>query len=252
MLSKAIAVFIVCVLAIGLVGNGYAHKAEVIGDYKVEVGWENEPPIVGQKNAIEIIVTVATEFEKESHESEKHEEHMEHEGEMEHDESIEHEGMTHEEHEEEMKMMEEEEHDEHNEEMEHGEELAPGSPVSGLSDKLEAVVTLNGKKTDLVLVESTKAGVYHSDYNPVDAGFPSVNLVGEIGHEEFEITFHPEKVEELNILAPLKQIQFNVMPSEVECKSEKVLIIKNSNGNPACVSPSSADKLVSLGWGIRA
>ena len=248
MLAKAIVVFIVCAIAIGLVGNGYAHKAEVIGDYKVEVGWENEPPIVGQKNAIEIIVVVATEFDKESHESE---EHMEHEGEMEHDESIEHEGMTHEEHDEEMKMMEEEEHEEHDEEMGH-DEHEPGTPVSGLSGKLEAVVSLNGKKTNLVLAESAQAGVYHADYTPADSGFPMVNLAGEIGHEEFEITFHPEKVEDLSILAPLKQIHFNISPSDVECKSEKILIIKSSNGSPACVNPSSADKLESLGWGIRA
>ena len=238
---------IVCAVAIGLVGNGYAHKAEVIGDYKVEVGWKNEPPIAGQKNSIEIIVTVATDFDKESHESKEHEgEHIEHEEEMEHDESIEHEGMTHEEHEEEMKMMEKEEHEEHDE------ELVPGSAVTGLSEKLDAVVSLNGKKTNLVLTESSKDGVYHADYTPADAGFPSVNLVGEIGHQEFEITFHPEKVEEISILAPLKQIQFNIIPSEVECKSEMVLLIKNSNGNPACVNPSSADKLESLGWGTRA
>ena len=200
-MTKAIVVFIVCVLAIGLVGNGYAHKAEVIGDYKVEVGWENEPPIVGQKNAIEIIVIVATEFDKESHDSEEHEEKH-----MEHDESIEHEGMTHEEHEEEMR------------EEKHGEEMKPGSPVSGLSEKLEAVLTLNGKKTNLELMETSKGGVYHADYIPADAGFPSINLSGEIGHEEFEITFHPEKVEALSVLSPLKQIHLNILPSEVECK----------------------------------
>lgn len=380
MLTKTIVVFIVCAIAIGLVGNGYAHKAEVIGDYKVEVGWKNEPPIAGQKNSIEIVVTVATDFDKESHESEEHKgEHMEHEEEMEHDESIEHEGMTHEEHEEEMKMegdmtngktakqlhdeavklesqgkyaeaaelhheagnklhdeavalesegkyteaaehhhqagnhhhmaavdlekisefaeaaehheMAAEHHEmaavdlekvgqyaeaqEHRDEsaehkelaeldrekstepheamkMEHEEHLEPGEAVSGLSEQLEVTISLQGKKTSLVLTESSKAGIYHADYTPAEVGFPSVNLVGEIGHQEFEITFHPEKVEEISILSPLKQIQFNIIPSEVECKSEMVLLIKNSNGNPACVNPSSADKLESLGWGTRA
>ena len=234
-MTKTIVFFVVCAIAIGLVGNVFAHKGEVIGDYKVEVGWENEPPIAGQKNAIEIIVTVATEHDKEDNKTEMH------------DETIEHEGMTHDEHEEQMK--EEEEHGEHDE-MKHDESLKPGTGVSGLSDKLEAAVTLNKQKTTLHLTESSKVGVYHADYTPAEVGFPSVNLVGKIGQgDEFEITFHPEKVEDLSMLSPLKQIHANIAPIDVKCK-EGFQLVQSDSERVACVSPAGAEKLVAWGWGI--
>lgn len=225
-MNHVIIILVVCVLAIGIVDNSYAHKAEIIGDYKIEVGWESEPPIAGQPNHIEIIVTVATEFDKES---------SDHDEEVEHDESIEHEEMTHEEHKEEMEMVEDEEH------------LESGTGVTGLSDKLEAVISLDGKKVELILVEQPKAGVYHAEYTPSKVGSPSVNLVGEIGHSEFEITFHPEKVENLSVLRPLQQIKANIAPSDVQCKEGLELILSPSD-RPACVSESSALKLISLGW----
>lgn len=232
-MNKTVAVVIVFAIVFGLVGNSYAHKAEVIGDYKIEVGWKHEPPIVGQANAIEIIVTIATEHDKESAVS------------QEHDESIEHEGMTHEEHEEEMEMMKEKELEE---EMEHEEHLEDGTGVSGLSDKLEATVSMEGKKTELLLVEQSKPGVYHADYVPADVGFPSVNLVGEIEQTVFERTFHPEKVEDLSALPPLKQVTANISPNDVQCKEGFQLMLSN-NGKPACVSPTTASKLEIRGWG---
>ncbi len=36
----------------------FAHEAITVGDYTLEVGWVNEPPIVGQQNAI--VVNVST------------------------------------------------------------------------------------------------------------------------------------------------------------------------------------------------
>lgn len=36
----------------------FAHESITIGDYTVEIGWVNEPPIVGQQNAI--VVNVST------------------------------------------------------------------------------------------------------------------------------------------------------------------------------------------------
>jgi len=205
------------------VGNVYAHKAEIVGDYKIDVGWKSEPPVVGITNAIEIIVTVASEFDKDS---------------LDHDDSIEHEGMTHEEHDEEMKITEDEEPEEH---------LEPGAGIIDLADKLEPTIRLEGEKTELVLVEQSKAGVYHAVYTPSAVGFPSVNLVGEIGHFEFEITFHPEKVEELSALRPLQQIKENIAPSDVQCKDGLQLVLGPSD-RPACVSESGALKLMAWGW----
>jgi hypothetical protein len=144
--------------------------------------------------------------------------------------------------------MKDEDHMEHDEEMsdDHSE---PGTGVSGLSDKLEATVNLNGQKIVLTLMETAKHGVYHAEYTPDTAGFPSVNLVGQIGNgDEFEITFHPEKVEELGVLAPLKQIHAHVAPTDVMCK-ERFQLIQSNNGRVACVSQEGATKLVAWGWG---
>jgi hypothetical protein len=238
----------VCAIAIGLVGNAFAHKGEVIGDYKIEVGWANEPPIVGQKNSIEIIVTVATEHDKETHASD--EEHTDHDTEMTDEDHMEHdEEMKDEEHTAHDEETTDEDHDTHEEEMvdDHSE---PGKGVSGLSETLEATVTLNGQKTMLILTETSKHGVYHAEYSPNTVGFPSVNLVGKIGHgEEFEITFHPEKVEDLSVLSPLKQIHAHITPSDVKCK-EGLQLIQSASGRVACVSHSGAVKLVAWGWGI--
>jgi hypothetical protein len=233
-LTKAIVVFVICAVAFGLVGSAYAHKAKVIGDYKIEVGWEHEPPVIGQKNSIEIIVTVATEHDKES----AQEEHQDHEEEMKDED--------HDVHDEERK---EDEHEAHDEEMMAKEDSKPGEGVPGLSDKLEATVSLEGQKTVLVLTETAKRGVYHAEYTPAEVGFPSVNLVGKIGHgDEFEITFHPEKVEELSVLPPLKQIHAHISPGDVMCK-EGLQLIQSSSGRVACVSPEGAAKLVAWGWG---
>jgi hypothetical protein len=240
-LTKAIVVFVICAVAFGLVGSAYAHKAEVIGDYKIEVGWENEPPIVGQQNSIEIIVTVATEHDKESHASDEDHDEMNDEDHAAHDEMKDEDHAAHDE-------MKDEDHMEHDDEMV-DDHSKPGTGVSGLSDKLEATVSLNGQKTVLKLMETAKDGIYHAEYTPDTVGFPSVNLVGKIGQgDEFEITFHPEKVEELGVLAPLKQIHAHVAPNDVMCK-EGLQLIQSNSGRVACVSTQGAAKLVAWGWG---
>jgi len=47
-------------------GQSFAHKAKVLEDYKIELGWENEPPKVGEENAIELIIKLASDYDKES------------------------------------------------------------------------------------------------------------------------------------------------------------------------------------------
>lgn len=43
---------------------------------------------------------------------------------------------------------------------------------------------------------------------------------------------------------PLKQIMHGALPKDVSCNNELVLILKYSDGSPACVKPSTAPKLV--------
>lgn len=42
----------------------YAHKAQIVGDYKLDVGWKTEPPIAKEPNAIEIVLSIASDFDK--------------------------------------------------------------------------------------------------------------------------------------------------------------------------------------------
>lgn len=57
-----------------------------------------------------------------------------------------------------------------------------------------------------------------------------------------------DQMMEKEILPPLKQIQSGVAASDVVCKEGLELIFKASNGNPTCVSPTTATKLVAKGW----
>ena len=50
---------------------------------------------------------------------------------------------------------------------------------------------------------------------------------------------------------PLKQISQGVDPSNVTCTEGKELVLKQSNGLPACLNPSSVEKLIMRGWAIH-
>jgi hypothetical protein len=52
-------------------------------------------------------------------------------------------------------------------------------------------------------------------------------------------------------LTPLKQVASGVEPEDVTCDSDKELLIKISTGSPACVKPTTAERLIQLGWGTR-
>ena len=51
-------------------------------------------------------------------------------------------------------------------------------------------------------------------------------------------------------LSPRKQVKAGILPSDVACKTGYELILKSTTGNPACVFPPTASKLVSAGWGV--
>jgi carboxymethylenebutenolidase len=50
---------------------------------------------------------------------------------------------------------------------------------------------------------------------------------------------------------PLKQIQDGTDHSAVTCTEGLELVLKFSNGNPACIKPTSAEKLIERGWAIH-
>jgi hypothetical protein len=65
------------------------------------------------------------------------------------------------------------------------------------------------------------------------------------------LTKQTEKIPGDSSISPLKQYEAGVKAQDVKCKSGFELVIKSSNGDPACVKPSTASKLVTWGWGIK-
>ncbi|MGQ0772345.1 MAG: hypothetical protein ACT4NT_06215 [Nitrososphaerota archaeon] len=185
-MSTKVALLAVVVLSVGLMANAYAHKAQVVGDYKMEVGWKNEPPIVGKKNAIEIVVTKATLSDKKSsHESHDHDKKKTKTTKTLYEESSAN-----------VKLASTSKDKEHKHDTKTTKSTKKSVGVTGLSKTLEADVTLNGEKTFLKIVEDKQhKGTYHGDYVPKSEGHPTVHVVGKIKNTPVEITFHSEKVE---------------------------------------------------------
>lgn len=147
----------------------YAHKSEVVGDYKLEIGWDREPPIIGMENAITVMITHASDEEKASSDKDH----------STHDVKSDHSGHE----------MDDSSHNK----MDHSEHIGG---ISGLADSLDVSITLNGKKTILDMVEDEHmAGLYHGKFTPQEAGHPTVSFFAEIDGAPIETTLHPEKVE---------------------------------------------------------
>ena len=50
---------------------------------------------------------------------------------------------------------------------------------------------------------------------------------------------------------PVKQVNAGMEPSNVTCTEGLELVLKMSNGQPACIRPSSVEKLIERGWAIH-
>jgi hypothetical protein len=212
-LNQKIVVFAIASLFFGLLGNASAHKSEVVGNYEIEVGWENEPPIAGKENAITIMITpVPT------------------------DDAIEDDRVHEEIHDNTNQTITETEH-------EHGE-----NSISGLASILDVSITLDDEKTDLVLVEDGKTpGLYIGAYTPSKVGHPLVHVFGTINEESVEVTFHPEAIENAH-MNPIQQQNDGVEPRNVVCPEDLVLLGKKTTSDAICVTQKTADLLVARDW----
>ncbi|MBM3904390.1 MAG: hypothetical protein FJ357_04590 [Thaumarchaeota archaeon] len=89
---KKLAIFVAFVLVFGMTSGAFAHKSQVISNYEIEVGWENEPPLVGHENAITVMITNAPEDAEEmTHDEEMSADHIQEEHEailQEHDQMM--------------------------------------------------------------------------------------------------------------------------------------------------------------------
>ena len=52
------------------------------------------------------------------------------------------------------------------------------------------------------------------------------------------------------ISSPKQQLKNNIAPTNISCKLDFVLIFKASDKSPACVKPTSAEKLIERGWAV--
>jgi len=190
-MNTKLAVLAVLVLSVGLVSSAYAHKSQVVGDYKMEVGWKNEPPLVGKKNAIEITVTKASSSDKKSSDHGSHDQEAEKTNKTKTSYEKTSAGIT--------LISSSKDSSEHKDTKKstHSHKTKKKAiGVTGLGKTLEADVTLNGKKTFLKLTEDKKnKGTYYGQFTPDSEGHPTVHVVGKIKKTPVELTFHPEKVE---------------------------------------------------------
>jgi hypothetical protein len=51
-------------------------------------------------------------------------------------------------------------------------------------------------------------------------------------------------------MSPIKQLEGGVEPKDVECRNDKVLIMKKFTNTSACVTPETLSRLVEIGWGV--
>ena len=66
--------------------------------------------------------------------------------------------------------------------------------------------------------------------------------------KDYVATISISKNKNDSVLSPLKQSKSGVKPDLVDCNSSLVLIIKNSDGSPACVKPETKARLFERGW----
>ena len=63
--------------------------------------------------------------------------------------------------------------------------------------------------------------------------------------------FAPSHPEYAGVDPPLKQIALGIESSKVTCKEGLELVLKQSNGKPACIKPKSVAILIERGWAIH-
>lgn len=56
---------------------------------------------------------------------------------------------------------------------------------------------------------------------------------------------------QIDVQSPLKQFNSGIAANNVTCKQDLELLFKAEDGSPACVKPSSIQKLVDWGWAKR-
>ena len=214
-MNSKYAAMLVIFTAIGLVGSAYAHKSQIIGDYKIGIGWVTDPPVVGKSNKIEVMISKATASDKKADM-----------GNMDH--------MNHKDHASTSKSTKTTPKTTKSTAYEHrdsrvitvsadssmssmkmdsmksssinsktvtktksqtGDEEKLVGGITGLAKSLQVDITVNGKKKTLAMTEDpSNPGRYTGDYTPTSSGYPTVHLYVKINGKDVEGSFHPEEI----------------------------------------------------------
>ncbi|TBR22443.1 MAG: PEFG-CTERM sorting domain-containing protein [Candidatus Nitrosotenuis sp.] len=152
-------------VSITSIHSAYAHTSQVIGDYKVEIGWDTEPAIAGLDNAVTVMITPASEEDKSA------------------------------------PPMSDMGNATMGEGSDHVSETEPTNGISGLASSLDVSITVNGKKTTLAMVESEETpGLYIGKLTLDKPGAPTVHVFTTINGTDVEASFHPEAIEDGSLI----------------------------------------------------
>ena len=105
-------------------------------------------------------------------------------------------------------------------------------------------------------IDSTLADNISSNISAVEQAYETRTSPSEVSKlvdaviADFEVISGVQSTEsehmEEAFVSPRHQVNSGVLPNEVECKPELILVLNNYDSRPACVTDSGADKLESL------
>ena len=94
----------------------------------------------------------------------------------------------------------------------------------------------NEKTFDVYYIKLTNAEPYPISTEPLELA-------------DYTLTFVISEGAKDQIDSPLKQFKIGVPVSEIKCRDDLVLMIKNSDSTPSCVSHFTSEKLILREWG---
>ncbi len=117
----------------------------------------------------------------------------------------------------------------------------------------ELLATMN---VDSTITDNISSNIVAVEQAYVQRASPSeVSSLVDAVIVDFEIVSRVQSTESEHMdeafQSPRQQLNSGVLPNEIECKPELVLVLNDNDSRPACVTESGADKLESLNWGTR-
>ena len=90
------------------------------------------------------------------------------------------------------------------------------------------------------IIAESKKEILNETSNILKNSLDSFTLLDELQDSSVIETISP----------PKQQLKNNIAPTDISCKIDLVLIFKATDNSPACVKPSTAQKLLERGWTI--